>query len=761
MAAPQQFTSAESTGVTLFYTPPPKDVPNIFAEWVSGYLMTATPWTRQVFNQRLAALDPDAQYKTLERAQRLKADMLNREAEIERQAAQIAATDKGNKYALEIARIRAAASVEVSRRGAESRMYVADVGQETALAEKGALSDEGEDILKRTQSRAQNAARGLQQAADSAQARGIEDPEDDPEFQQAVETWDEVFGNYRDERRNLKPVERASLDQRIKAEVLDAMSIPSASTRAKLTGRAAINPTDYGEAAEGPTPTPRREGGAPRQYRREPGQMGGRDPGGLDAPGPQKQPGVRPPPGRTSRARAIGAELRGESMRQVSPGRPSPAGGATPPAPPAAGAARRPAGPPKEQPAFIDAVKRTPNTDADTEPDRPSITSRLQGMQAEVDRDSRAWAAERKADPFGALGDFNDRLPTKESLSGDYRPDLSKLNDRQFERLGRWIEKARAKNPTAPSQMRDPYPQAADPRVRKPADIENTATPGPERPAAPAPKTGGTRKPAPASPIPENESLDDMLARLMPPQNEQDPKESAEPRTSEYIPELDAVSEQEPGESAVDPAESNRYAKQYPAPKSGARGGPTQAPSRPGDNLRQLGASAVRAAGTAATALGRTASAGQPASRIAESMKSDTAKADPYSTMVAAREASRGAAEQSNAKNEGKLDAPSAMAAARQASKLGADQQNAGKTDPQSPEAMLERVRKSRDLSGLKEPPYQESRYEDDEPGESENENLEPGESETETLDERVARLGAEKAKEDQRRKQANAGSPR
>lgn len=570
MAAPQQFTSRESTGVALFYTPPPKDMPNIFAEFLSNFLMTRTPWTRQVFNQRLAALDPEGQYRMLAAGQRLKADLLNREAVIDAQARQMAASEENARLAYESARMRAMATMYAANRSAESRMYSADVDQETELAKAGQLSDDGEDLYRRTQARAQAATRGIREAVGAAEAEGVpaEEVMQDPRVDQAFRAYDQVFGNYREERRMLRPVEAAALDQLVQRNVIDAAPISDAGTRAMLSERAQVSGADYGEAAKGPTP--RREEGAPRQYRRQPGQMGGKDPGGLEdatAPGPVK--GARGAPmTRTSRAKALASDLRGDSRRLASSARPSPAGGQSPPVPPAAGAVRGPTAEPNAEP-----------------PAKASPTDRLRQMQQEVDRDTRAAVAARNADPFGPLGDFNDPLPTRESLAGEYRPDLSALNDRQFARVGRWLERAQRKNPQPSAPMRDPRPPAANPQVRGPADVRLPPPKDAPAPKAPARKAA----PAPAQAKDPGESLDDMLARLMPAQSEYDERD--QPPGESRLDERD----QPPGESApitvdnVDRAPSSRFAdaKTGGGPYVAPPGGPPPATYAPAKNAER------------------------------------------------------------------------------------------------------------------------------------------------------------------------------
>lgn len=79
-APPIQFGSSNASGLNLFYVQPPQQQGNAFANYLSNYTHTATPFVRQAYTRALDAMDPTARNQQLIQL----AGML---AEMDRQAA--------------------------------------------------------------------------------------------------------------------------------------------------------------------------------------------------------------------------------------------------------------------------------------------------------------------------------------------------------------------------------------------------------------------------------------------------------------------------------------------------------------------------------------------------------------------------------------------------------------------------------------------------------------------------------------------------
>jgi hypothetical protein len=131
-----------------------------------------------------------------------------------------------------------------------------------------------------------------------------------------------------------------------------------------------------------------------------------------------------------------------------------------------------------------------------------------------------------QAQPFGHLGDFDDPLPSKESIAGsDPQKRMAGLNDRQFRRLGR--QTGMGKGAALRAELEDDKPLGASyPKFKYPERGSVGPKPAPKR-------SGGGKAKAPPA---DTRSDDEILRDLMPEDSEQEPGASEQTEEEQPTP---------------------------------------------------------------------------------------------------------------------------------------------------------------------------------------------------------------------------------
>lgn len=159
---PQQFAGG------VFYVPRPETQGNAFAALWHGWHQVRSPYAQAMFNARLAALDPTAQYKLLENLYERRAQMLEQAASIERasmQAQSNAQSGSDRRYAAWVA---AQASMTGAYYGYRAQRERGELDLQGEIMKAGHLEDTTRTYLEDYQRAADAAATRANQGPDGA-----------------------------------------------------------------------------------------------------------------------------------------------------------------------------------------------------------------------------------------------------------------------------------------------------------------------------------------------------------------------------------------------------------------------------------------------------------------------------------------------------------------------------------------------------------------------------------------------------------------
>lgn len=166
---PQQFSAG------VFYVPPPQTLGNAFSAAWHGWHGIRSKYALLLFNARMAALDPAAQYKLLESLYERRAQMLEQAASLERAAMQAQSNAQAGSDRRYAAWVSANASLQSAyldyRRGREA----AEIGLQGDILKAGHMDDTARAHLEEYRRSADAAATAANQGRFDDAAKIMED----------------------------------------------------------------------------------------------------------------------------------------------------------------------------------------------------------------------------------------------------------------------------------------------------------------------------------------------------------------------------------------------------------------------------------------------------------------------------------------------------------------------------------------------------------------------------------------------------------